>query len=81
MNYTGVMSELDKHFKGRKFVTKREVAGYLNMSVGTLDRWIRNGGGIPYTKRGTGLHERGGRVLYHISDIAEYVLNERTQTA
>ncbi|GHV59050.1 hypothetical protein FACS1894103_1660 [Campylobacterota bacterium] len=78
MTHKEVIAELSAEFNGRKFIRKAELAMYLNTSEGTLNRFIQQGAGIPYTKRGTG--SRGGRILYHINDIADYVIASRVKT-
>jgi predicted site-specific integrase-resolvase len=76
-----IITEIKAVYHKQGFLSRKETAAYLRVSASTLDRWANKGVGIPYTKRGSVKGKRGGRVVYAIRDIAEFVINARINTA
>jgi len=56
--------------KPRQFLTKKELAEYLGLSIFTIDSWVSERREIPYIKMGR-------RVKFDLSDIQLWVENNK----
>ena len=50
----------------QKFLTKKELAEYLGLSIFTIDSWVSERREIPYIKMGK-------RVMFDLKDVIEWI--------
>ena len=50
----------------KAFLTKKELAAYLGLSIFTIDTWVSQKREIPYVKM-------GGKVMFDLNDVQEWV--------
>jgi excisionase family DNA binding protein len=55
---------------GNAFLTKRELAQYLGLSVFTIDAWVSQRREIPYIKMGK-------KVMFDMNDVLEWIANSK----
>jgi len=56
----------------RQFLTKKELAGYLGISVFTVDSWVSQRREIPFVRMGR-------RVMFDITDVRRWVEKRKVQ--
>ena len=65
-----IYNDLRTRYK-KATLSKAEIAHELGVSIATLDRYIKNGYGIPnYKKIGKA---KNGRLIFNIIDVAEFL--------
>jgi len=60
-----------KNRSEKSFLTKRELAQYLGLSVFTIDSWVSQRREIPFVKMGR-------RVMFDLSDVYKWVEERKT---
>jgi len=54
----------------RQFLTKKELAEYLDLSIFTIDSWVSERREIPFVKMGR-------RVMFDLSDVGIWIENNK----
>ena len=62
-------------------LTRKQAAEALNISPATLDRMKNNGIGPVYTKMDTSSRSNNGKVFYHVTALADYLINSQMKCA
>jgi excisionase family DNA binding protein len=57
--------------KEKRFLNKKELAGYLGVSVYTIDSWVSQRQEIPFVKMGR-------RVMFDLKDIEAWIEKHKT---
>ena len=57
---------------GKRFLTKKELAGYLGLSVFTIDSWVSQRREVPFVRMGR-------RVMFDMEDVQTWVEANKIQ--
>jgi len=67
-----IYNDLRTRYK-KATLSKAEIAYELGVSIATLDRYIKNGYGLPNYKKIGNSKAKNGRLIFNIIDVAEFL--------